>query len=136
MADNFTATPGHADGGAECIVHDKAIVALVNNPLWICLAICCRTRRFNGNWQSQQIAWRGYQRLLVGTGDEIGNAFVVLNGVEGLAPVDLSPLARRSQLDGQGEVISKVCTGQPVPASGCLSSTCKFFVIRTQCVPG
>ncbi len=59
MADNFTATPGHVDGGAECIVHDKAIVALVNNPLWICLAICCRTRRFNGNWQSQQIAWRG-----------------------------------------------------------------------------
>lgn len=59
MADNFTATPGHADGGAECIVHDKAIVALVNNPLWICLAICCRTRRFNGNWQSQQIARRG-----------------------------------------------------------------------------
>lgn len=64
MADNFTATPAHADGGAECIVHDKAIVVLVNNPQWICLAICCRPRRFNGNWQSQQIARRRYQRTV------------------------------------------------------------------------
>lgn len=64
MADNITATLGHADGGAECIAHDKAIVALVNNPRWICLAICGRQRRFNGNWQSQQIARRRYQRTV------------------------------------------------------------------------
>ena len=46
------------------------------------------------------------QVLLIGTCHELDDPFVVLNGVKGLAPVNLSAVGRWLQLNGQNEVMA------------------------------